>query len=492
MSEDRCFYAKAVRAFSDGGDNTLEVKVGDIIRVVEIDGNSEWWGGHLYEESAQSTGWFPGCIVKRLSASEEQNLLEKKRRQEERAAQRYAARREEDSTGFRQSATTRTSAQMNSYREPERSSYSRYSTSEREPHRDSASRGSTATRKYEYEPQGEAFRGSRTSTTTTSKRTLTDPRPSSSRQQRLSNTYRRDSRGAAGGIEPDYDRDQITGQTECSTPSKPRNSNPAGVKVPSPGRSETVKKLEAENRKIKNELQQRLAQIDSMRSDMIEIEQKGYKKRLNMVDFIQGRWNEKMDERQIQGIEDGGFDPESLPPRFDEVKSMFANKTKDHPLQAEVSRLQKKLSEVQAQQRQCQQILESDEDLSYIFQRLRGLFNLPPKERRTTGAFSTRNRNSVISTPASHRGAGGHDDSFYNDDENQAPLAEIKPNLPPPTREVFKEGSPGVLEEKEGENSPRKRLTGNVKARISMFERPGNLDETTTSLNNRNSGNYRQ
>ena len=82
-----------------------------------------------------------------------------------------------------------------------------------------------------------------------------------------------------------------------------------------------MKKLEAENKKIKEELRQRLAQIQSIKSDLDEREQQDARKRKNLAEFISGRFNEKLDERQIRGIEDGGFDPESLPPRFDEVLS---------------------------------------------------------------------------------------------------------------------------------------------------------------------------
>ena len=58
-----CFLGRAVRDFNDGGENTLAVRMGDIIRVVEID-NSEWWGGHLYTDSQENTGWFPGRVLK--------------------------------------------------------------------------------------------------------------------------------------------------------------------------------------------------------------------------------------------------------------------------------------------------------------------------------------------------------------------------------------------------------------------------------------------
>ena len=58
--EQRCFHATAIRDFGDGGENTLQVAVNDIIRVVEIDQISEWWGGHKIDESPANTGWFPG------------------------------------------------------------------------------------------------------------------------------------------------------------------------------------------------------------------------------------------------------------------------------------------------------------------------------------------------------------------------------------------------------------------------------------------------
>merc|ERR1719188_1481583 len=53
---------------------------------------------------------------------------------------------------------------------------------------------------------------------------------------------------------------------------------------------------------------------------------------------------------------------------------MFATKTKDSPLQAEVQRLQKRLNETQAQMRDMQMILDLADDPEYILQRLRNLF----------------------------------------------------------------------------------------------------------------------
>jgi len=536
----------------------MEVRVGDIIRVVEIDNASEWWGGHLYDDSAQNTGWFPGCIVKRLSAAEEQHLIEKKRRQEEGSQQHSrtykqhygssgardahgSARRDHlqasrdtgiaDGTSSYHGDELHGSGSSPTYRdrrhEPERqhNASRRITGGDRSSDHSSyhPSRGSTS-RRYEYEPTGEyatsgggtyskstraAGGGHQNSSRTTANRTRTDPSGRSAvgatSRQRLSNTGSSSHYGGPGGLDG-LARDEmgtggpLSGETEHATPSKPRSSNPYNVKLPSPGRSETVKKLEAENKKIKEELRQRLAQIQSIKSDLDEREQQDARKRKNLAEFISGRFNEKLDERQIRGIEDGGFDPESLPPRFDEVKNMFANKTKDHPLQAEVVRLQKKLSEVQAQQRQCQQVLDTDEDLASMFGRLRTLFNMRQKDaptgsgrRITGGSFNTRNRTSMISVPASPGYRDGTEGSFY-DDENDPPLGEVKPNLPPPARDVVnKEDTPGKISSpppREDGPSPRKQLTGNVKARISMFERPGVLDDTMSSVQ-RSSLSYR-
>ncbi|CAD7938345.1 unnamed protein product [Amoebophrya sp. A25] len=527
MEQDRCFYAKAVRPFCDGGDNTLDVKVGDIIRVVEIDGNSEWWGGHLFEESAQNTGWFPGCIVKRLSATEEQHLIDRRRAREEDAARR-SSRYGNPAGSSSVVGGSSASAHHRSSHTSSSSSAVGGAASSRVAEGDFR-RGQARRHQYEYEPTSERYsssRGSAVGATTNNSRNSAGKTTSgaSSSVNRLSSnagTYNQEPRHSAsssssqhnhyGGAsrqrlsntssviqDPNdrYDQDDYASQSQLSagitdnaTPSKPLNPN---VKMPSPGRSETVKKLEAENKKIKEELRQRLAQINSMKSDIEEVQERAERKRRNLSDFIQKRWSEKLDDRQIRGIEDGGFDPESLPPRFDEVKSMFAKKTAEHPLQAEVSRLQKKLSEVQAQQRQCQQVLEMDDDAEYTVQRMRGLFNIGPVPAResvgagrriTGGTFSTRNRNSVASTPLSNRGP--HDsDSFYDDAENQAPATDTKTILPPPTRDVFTpkdvQGTPLGSPEpdvvktplQENESSPRKQLTGNVKARISMFERP--------------------
>ena len=47
-----------------------------MVRVVEIDEDSEWWGGHIEGDPASTTGWFPGIVVEKLSNAQEQEFVQ--------------------------------------------------------------------------------------------------------------------------------------------------------------------------------------------------------------------------------------------------------------------------------------------------------------------------------------------------------------------------------------------------------------------------------
>lgn len=68
------FHAFAIKQFQDQGENCLNIQPGELLRVVEIDENSEWWGGYKIGDSTEATGWFPGQTVRRLTDAEERRL----------------------------------------------------------------------------------------------------------------------------------------------------------------------------------------------------------------------------------------------------------------------------------------------------------------------------------------------------------------------------------------------------------------------------------
>ncbi len=99
--------------------------------------------------------------------------------------------------------------------------------------------------------------------------------------------------------------------------------------------------------------------------------------------FIQERYGDTVSEVQLQGLEDGSAGAEDLPKNFSDVKKMFKQKEEGASAQItpadilktpEYGRVSKQLKELQGQQREFQQLLESDQDPEDVIDKLRSFF----------------------------------------------------------------------------------------------------------------------